>query len=235
MRLIALLALLIVTAALMMPNATRAQVRTPLRVAFLGDSLTLGLSASTEDRTYREIFLRRLSAESGRTVLPVVVDPFGMTDDALRRLPPLLAFQPDLVIVELGNHEVFAGSAQIDLLSQRYDQVLVEIERTGATVIAGTTAWLNYPAGSRLYSDALRVNEIIRRLCAARGIAIAELWGATVVRGDFISSESDPSFYPPFRGDDLHPNDAGHLALADTFWSAFLRDRARRVLTALAP
>jgi lysophospholipase L1-like esterase len=202
-----------------------------MRLAFLGNSLTYGLHASAHDRMYRELLRRRIFAEHPDGVeFSAFQDPFGLTDDALRRVPEVIEASPDVIILEIGNHEVFAGGEQIDRFPELYGELLDRIAGTGAVVIAGTVAWLNYPAGSREYADALRINEAIRRLCARRGIAVADLWTATVFRPDMISQPGDPSFLDPYEGDDLHPNDAGHRALADAFWNAFRQDRARRAL-----
>lgn len=206
----------------------------PVRLAFLGDSLTLGLHASADERMYREILARRiLGRNGGTTVATVVQHPFGMTDDAINRMGPVLDSRPDVIILEIGNHEVFAGPEQIELFPARYDTLLAYLQGTGATVIAGTVAWLNYPITSREYSHSLRVNALIRELCARRGIAVADLWSATVFRPEYISVPEQPSVIQPFEGDYLHPNDAGHQALADAFWDAYRRDLARRALEAL--
>jgi lysophospholipase L1-like esterase len=234
MRLLAMTSLVLVCLALL-PRLARAQPQRPLKVAFIGDSLTMGLNASEERTRYRDLFVRRLRLAEGDEALSVVIDPYGMTDDALRRLPPLLEFQPDLVIVELGNHEVFAGDGQIDQFPYQYDELLYQLQLTGATIIAGTVAWLNYPYDSREYRDAMRINAIIRNLSAHRGIAVADVWSATVTRPELISSAEDVSFLEPYSGDDLHPNDAGHRAIANAYWDAYQRERARQALAALAP
>lgn len=206
----------------------------PLRLAFLGDSLTYGLHASTQDHIYRELLGRRILAGNPRgVVFNEFQDPFGLTDDALRRVSSVIESSPDVVILEIGNHEVFAGGDDVERFPALYDDLLGQLEATGAVVIAGTVAWLNYPADSREFADALRVNQAIRRLCARRGIAVADLWTPTVFRSDMISQPGEPSFVDPYEGDDLHPNDAGHRALADAFWDAYRRDRTRRALVGL--
>lgn len=206
----------------------------PTRLVFLGDSLTLGLHASAPDRVYRELLGRRILGDRGQgTVHSVVQDPYGLTDDALLRVSEVIEAAPDVIILEVGNHEVFAGDDAIALFAERYGELLDRLAGTGAVVIAGTVAWLNYPADSRAFANALRVNAIIRQLCARRGIAVADLWTPTVFRPELISQPGEPSFLDPFEGDDLHPNDSGHRALADAFWDAYQRDRAGRALAAL--
>src|SRR3712207_6400346 len=94
---------------------------------------------------YREILARRMFGPGGGEVVATVIqDPFGMTDDAIRRMPPVLASRPDVIILEIGNHEAFAGGEQVELFPARYDELLGRLQSTGATIIAGTLAWLNY-------------------------------------------------------------------------------------------
>ncbi len=210
---------------------TAAAQREPVRLAFLGDSLTMGLHASSEGRMYREILARRILAVSGGEVVATVIQhPFGMTDDAIRRMPPVLAARPDVIILEIGNHEAFAGGVQVELFPARYDELLARLQETGATIIAGTLAWLNYAIDSHEYASAMRLNQMIRDLCARRGITVADLWTPTLFRTELISVAGQPSVIEPFDGDYLHPNDAGHAVLADAFWDAYRRDLARRTL-----
>jgi lysophospholipase L1-like esterase len=207
----------------------------PLRLAFLGDSLTMGLHASAEENMYRMILAERiLRANGGSIVATVIQDPFGLADDAVARVGPVLDAQPDVVIVEVGNHEAFAPAEEIDRFPARYEELLDYLQGTGATLVAGTLAWLNYPVESREYAHALRVNQMIRDICARRGVSVADLWTHTVFRYDLISQPGDLSATEPFDGDLLHPNDAGHRALADAFWTAYQREVARLALVAIA-
>jgi lysophospholipase L1-like esterase len=226
--LIALLARVLVA-----PDTAAAQ-RQPIRLAFLGDSLTMGLHASTTDQMYREVLARRiLDLHGGSIVSTVIQDPFGLTDDAIRRSGPVVESRPDIIVVEIGNHEAFTSGDQVDLFPERYEELLDRLQGTGAVLIAGTVAWLNYPEASNDFRRAIRINQMIRDICARRGIAVADLWSPTVFRYDLISRPGDSSVIDPFDGDDLHPNDAGHMALADAFWSTYRREYARRILAQL--
>ncbi|MGE0544193.1 MAG: SGNH/GDSL hydrolase family protein, partial [Dehalococcoidia bacterium] len=204
---------LLLVSALITPGTAAAQ-RQPIRLAYLGDSLTMGLHASATDQMYREVLARRiLDLHGGSVVSTVIQDPFGLTDDALRRSGPVVESRPDIIILEIGNHEAFTSSDQVDLFPARYEELLDRLQGTGAVLIAGTVAWLNYPEDSDDFRRALRVNQMIRDICARRGITVADLWSPTVFRYDLFSRPGDPSVIDPFDGDDLHPNDAGHMAL----------------------
>jgi lysophospholipase L1-like esterase len=180
--LIALLARVLVA-----PDTAAAQ-RQPIRLAFLGDSLTMGLHASTTDQMYREVLARRiLDLHGGSIVSTVIQDPFGLTDDAIRRSGPVVESRPDIIVVEIGNHEAFTSGDQVDLFPERYEELLDRLQGTGAVLIAGTVAWLNYPEASNDFRRAIRINQMIRDICARRGIAVADLWSPTVFRYDLIS------------------------------------------------
>lgn len=230
-----LLALSLLTlAALLAPREAAADIRPAMRVAFLGDSLTLGLHASRPDLIYRQLLLDRIARDQPALDIKVVIqDPFGMTDDALMRLPAVLEYRPDLIFIEIGNHEAFAGGEEVELFEARYDELLSRLQETGATTVVSTLAWLGYSLGSREYQDSLRLNATIRRLAARRGIPVADVWSPTVWRPAYLSAPEDESFWEPYTGDSLHPNDAGHRALARAFWDAYQRDRARRALVDL--
>ncbi|MGH2584676.1 MAG: SGNH/GDSL hydrolase family protein [Dehalococcoidia bacterium] len=206
----------------------------PLRLAFLGDSLTMGLHASADDNTYRMVLAERILRPNGGSIVATVIqDPFGLADDAVARVGPVLDVQPDVIILEVGNHEAFAAAEEVDRFPARYEELLDYLQGTGATLIAGTLAWLNYPVESREYAHALRVNQMIRDLCARRGVPVADLWTPTVFRYDLISQPGDVSAVEPFDGDRLHPNDGGHRALADAFWSAYQREVSRLALVTI--
>lgn len=213
--------------------AAQVAARPPLRVVFFGDSLTFGLSASAREREYQSLLFQRLLGDGadrrGGLSVSVFQDPVGLTDNALERVPVVLAARPDIIFLEIGNHEVFAGGVALETFPGWYDELLTRLQASGALIIAGTLTWLNYPPGSRQYADALRLNALLRALCAAHGIAIADLWGATLFRDDFIARPGDPAFYPPYEGDNLHLNDAGHAALAEAFWQSYQRVAACRL------
>jgi lysophospholipase L1-like esterase len=214
------------------PAATAA----PPMIVFFGDSLTYGLYASRPEHTYRELLLARLAhTRDAGPAAAVIQSPYGLLDDAQRRLPQVLALRPAIVFLELGHHEALAADADLALFESRYADILDRLLAGGAEVIPGTLAWLGWPADSREYATALRLNGIVRRLAAERGLVVADLWTRTDLRPELISTPADATFFPPFRGDDLHPNDAGHRALAEAFWRAYRILRARPPLARPGP
>ena len=194
----------------------------PATVVFFGDSLTAGLHASQPDFAYRQILFNRIrDAVPAGESLAFIQDPFGLMDEALTKLPLVLAAKPSLVFVELGHHEIWADDYQVGLFEARYGEALDALLRSGADVIPSTLAWLGDPATSDPYRRSLVINDIIRRQAQMRGLVVAELWRMTDLRRELLSTPDDVSFISPYIGDDLHPNDEGHRLMAEAFWRAF--------------
>lgn len=191
-------------------------------IVFFGDSLTAGLHASSPDASYRQLLLKRLAAthDAGPSYA-FIQDPLGLLDDAQAKVPLVLAARPTLVFLELGHHEIWSDEGQVERFESRYADILDHLLRGGSEVVPSTLAWLGADPDSFAYRASLRINDTIRRLAAARGLDVADLWSLTDRRPELLSTPDDVSFVEPYRGDDLHPNDAGHHVLADAFWDAY--------------
>jgi lysophospholipase L1-like esterase len=233
----AMVSLILIVAGLLLPRPAGADAAAPQPViVFFGDSLTQGLHASRPELTYRGLLLERLAKTRDAGPATVVIqDPVGLLDDAQRRVPQVIAARPSLVFLELGHHELWSDEEQLSLFEARYANILDRLLATGADVIPSTVAWLGYTPGSFQYIAALRLNAIVRRLAADRDLVVADLWTPTDRRADLISTPDDTSFIDPYRGDDLHPNDAGHRALAQAFWKAYRALRKRPLPLRTAP
>jgi lysophospholipase L1-like esterase len=206
-------------------RAARAS-RPPVTV-FFGDSLTAGLHASQPDLCYRGRISQRLkyTVDNG-PCYAFIEDPYGLLDDAQTKVPLVLGARPALVFIELGHHETWSNDDEVARFEGRYRTILDTILRTGADVVPSTLAWLASEPGTFTYDAARYINDVIRDLAGQRGLTVADLWTATDLRQDLISTPNDPSFVDPYVGDGLHPNDAGHRVLADAFWQAY-RDMRR--------
>ena len=76
----------------------------------------------------------------------------------------------------------------------------------GAPVVVGTVPSLDWRPSDPLYARANAISSIIAEEAAARAIPIADIWNATRDRPDLVSD------------DGMHPNDDGHLVIADAYW-----------------
>ena len=215
---------LIVTLVLATP---RAAPPTPTSLLFVGDSLTLGLYAADPQHTYAELLLDRIKEQRPVQWSESVIEhPYGLTDNAELKVLPYLSSHPQIIVVEVGTHEVHAPPVQQALFAQRYAHLLDRLAETHARIVAGTLPWLGYATGDPGYAEALRENQIIRREAAVRGDLVADLWDPTVGDYAMLSRPGETTFIPPYRGDFFHPGNLGHEILASAFWPVV--DRAEQ-------
>lgn len=174
----------------------------PLWVA-LGDSMTLGIGASTPDRGWVGQLAARMT---GWRVLNLGMNGGRVRDVLEQQIPALetLHPQPALVTLLIGSN---------DLMSPR-------LRRTLPTDLAALLRRL--PAGTVVgnqpgtHARALRVNRMIDDAVAERGLVLAEL--------------RDPrtrNWRNKLAADRFHPNDRGYTGIADVFGEAV--DRRPRV------
>jgi acyl-CoA thioesterase I len=174
----------------------------------VGDSLTNGLYA-TDGRGWVYMVADALPGYT----LEVVRAP-GV-DNAIDFLPAELAdHAPQLVTIEVGINNINytdGGMAGATFLA-RYVAMLTILKDAGVPrVVACTVPWTAEVPGSIQYDRALQFNAIINFTVPAFGYEVADCWGATVERWDYLSSI-----------DKFHPNDAGHRAIADAALRAIL-------------
>lgn len=188
-------------------------------ILFVGDSLTLGIAAVDPAHDYEQLLLDRLRQDQPLDWAQTVIEhPYGLVDNAELRAAPYLSEHPQLILVEVGTHDVQAPPAQQALFAARYAHLLNHLAESGARIIVATLPWLGYPPGGHDYADALRFNQIIQADAAARHYPVVDLWQPTVGDYAILSTPEDPTFEPPYRGDFFHPDDLGHRILANAFW-----------------
>lgn len=210
--------LLILVILLTLPNQVGGPAA-PTSILFVGDSLTLGLSAVDPAHSYEQLLLDRLQKlRPIEWAASVIEHPYGLTDNAELRAAPYLGGRPRTIVVEVGTHEVHAPPEQQALFQQRYAHLLDRLAETHARVIVGTIPWLGYAPADGGYQEALRINSIIRSEAARHGDVVVDLWHPTVGDAAILSTPSQSTFMPPFQGDYFHPGNLGHEILANSFW-----------------
>ncbi len=137
--------------------------------------------------------------------------------------------RPDVVFLELGINEVIRSDecelVPDDVWAAHFGNLLdrLQVLSPDVRVVVGTVPWSGWPEGSEMRARGSVFNQWIRAEAEARGMAVADLWAATVDRPDGISSAADPNPFPPsYRGDGFHPNNAGHRRIASAFWTAYV-------------
>jgi len=182
-------------------------------IVFVGDSLTLGASASAPANTY----VYQVVDFLGRPWNAFLSFTSGTDLDAACQ-----AGQGgySVAIIELGAHAVIEGQMSPDQFRQYYSALLDCAG--GETVVAGTIPWLGWSADAPEYARADLYSQIIRDEAVKRGMPIADLWSAMKLQPALISIPQDYVFFGSYQGDNFHPNDAGHAVIAQTYEQAFV-------------
>lgn len=168
-----------------------------VQTVVVGDSLSAGFYASSEDLG----FARLVTDELG----PVETLTTARAHQTLATVSGVASVPPgvELAIIELGTNDVGAGTPLEDFSGQ-YRSLVTSIRAASPfaeIVCLGTwTGWGD------------DYDEAVENACATvdgTTIPLIDLFRAEENRG----SEGHPTFLGP--GDDFHPNDLGHRAIAD--------------------
>lgn len=157
-------------------------------VAF-GDSLTVGVGASSPAKGYTSILEERLGT-------PIINKGVvgNTTEDALKRLDAdVLSEKPDIVLVLLGSNDYLKGMQQ-QVTFNNLRSIILRIQSGGALVVLiGARGGLLNDKFSRDFEK------------------LAKESGSLFVPGimDGIIGEAS------LMSDEIHPNDAGYLKMAD--------------------
>ena len=170
-------------------------------VVALGDSLTAGLGVAAD-----EACPARLEARLRREGYPHRVVNAGVSGDTsaggLRRLDWALRSQPEIVIVALGANDGLRG-LPVEALAENLERIVERLRAAGVRVLL---------AGMRMppnYGDAYT------RAFAQAYAAVARRTGVPLVPFLLDGVAADPALN---QADGIHPNAAGHQAIADRLW-----------------
>ncbi|MGD0766323.1 MAG: SGNH/GDSL hydrolase family protein [Dehalococcoidia bacterium] len=193
-------------------------------IAFIGDSLTLGSDASSLSKTFFRLVTHDLDQrgvqEDAR--LFISADPrfdLSAASQAAKR-------DRDVIIIELGIHAALDDAVTADDFRVLYSTLLNCVVGDDTIVVAGTVPWLGWDPGSDSYARAEQFSQIIVEEAARKQVAVADLWSATNLHAELISTPADHSFLPPYRGDNFHPNDVGHAVIAQVYENALAGELA---------
>jgi lysophospholipase L1-like esterase len=208
---------------------TRAKLHSghPLKIAFLGDSITLGAEATRwwEDRydehstPWKGRLVHALRTRFPASTLSVIEAWRGGTPVAygLEKLPWVLAQQPDLVIVAFGANDADgpAGGAprtSVAAFGEALATLAARSRAAGAEVLFVTPfplhPWLRNGAAQRLADDYIPV---LKRTAAREGAAVAD------VHTDYVNLNTRGiPYWSQNHNWTNHPGDFGHRVYADT-------------------
>ena len=179
----------------------------PKRLLVIGDSLTNGLYATAEQNTF-------VSIVSKNTDMPTARRAAATLKDAVPLWMNLKAWQPDVVVIELGINDV--NGRQWNARWKKSYQTLVEdIQATGAKVVVCTTFWIGIDDQNPIYALHVGLNNDVRDIAQRTGATLADLWAATEGCADCVSTPDVVSYFSPhYHGDNMHPSDIGHAVIA---------------------
>ena len=177
------------------------------RLLVIGDSLTNGLYAAAEQNTFVSIVSRNTGMLTARRAVATL-------RDAIPLWVNLKAWQPDVVVIELGINDI--NGRQWNAQWKKDYQALVEdIQATGARVVVCTTFWIGIDDQNPIYPLHVGLNNDVREIARQTGATLADLWAATEGCADCVSTPDVVSYFSPhYHGDNMHPSDTGHAAIA---------------------
>jgi len=211
------------------PPVERAQA--PAHIWILGDSLTGGLYASSEEAAFRTLLFGKLQEQYGHQIEELYWRRLCALASLEERWEEM-AGRPDLVFIEIGiNDMANVNCEQIpeSAWRARFAAMLDRIRERApdAMIVVGTIPWCDWSEENPTRDRALVYNDWIRAEADARNLAVADLWAATVERPDGLSAPEQASPFPPrYQGDHFHPNDVGHARIAETFYQAYIEHYA---------
>lgn len=146
------------------------------------------LAAQADDFAYANLAVR------GKLIGQIVAD----------QIEPAIALAPDLITFSAGGNDVIRPGSDPDAVAQQFQDAVVRLSRTGATLVVFTGIDTQFtPVFRGIRGKVAIFNEHIRVIAAAHDCIVADQWGLRVVQ--------DGRF---FDDDRLHYNSLGHHEVA---------------------
>lgn len=178
------------------------------KVAFFGDSITVG-GGTSDAKFYGFAYL----AAARLSRMGVHSDVWGYggcgAGQLCEKAPEIAAKSYGTVVLEAGTND-WNYACDIGVFEEDYSRLLDIFSDSGAKICCMSLGWFSDWAGP--IPNPVResgYNEVIRKLCAERGIAYIDVYSA--MKDSALSFEE--LTYPPDR---VHPNDAGAKLFAET-------------------
>ena len=189
------------------PNETAHPWR---RMVAIGDSFTEGIGDPEPGRPGGH----RGWADRVAEVLSAQVPDFAYANLAVRgkligqivadQIEPALALRPDLVTFSAGGNDVIRPGSDPDLVAQQFEDAVVRLSSTGATLVLFTGIDTNFtPVFRGIRGRVAIYNENIRAIADRYDAIVADQWALKEVQ--------DMRF---FDDDRLHYNSLGHHEVA---------------------
>ena len=203
---------------LLLPS--RAQSITRPRLLVMGDSLSVGLYATSEQNGFKHVLANKLGADlascRGSNLQHIVTC-----------WESYQVWYPDIVVIEIGLNDAsnFNGLAMSENdWVETYANFVADIQATGARVVV-TTLFHGRPSHHPLYATYERYNGHIVDIANDSGAVLADVWAMTKDCAGCVSAPGVVSPWGPnWEGDNFHPSDVGHKVIAHTIYEAWQQE-----------
>lgn len=202
------------------------------KIAFLGDSITQGCGATSEDKTFWRVLAQRTGAEcygygiSGTRIAPQLNVPEGEEDQYYATRVDTMIPDADIVVVFGGTNDFGHGDAPFGnvkdtdertfcgayhnlcrKLIARYPQSQIVIMTPTHRDSEDKNVWNE--RGIRLSTDLRGYVDAIVEIAAFYAIPVLDLFRVSGIQPRV------PELKQLYMPDGLHPNDAGHVRIAE--------------------
>lgn len=187
----------------------------------LGDSLSVGLYASQATGGWAYILADRLGYDLIMTSGNHRNICWAREQWAAAQAAGIV---PDVIVLEVGLNDLNPNRQCLpeSQYAAAYGALLDDLLATGARVYAVNL----FATGAQIdEAAALRYNKIIAGEAGKRGVAVADIWTATVGCERCVSQQSDFAAFAPYHGDGFHPGDYGHAVIAGVVYDTMMPGR----------
>lgn len=188
--------------------------RGTLAYSYMGDSLSEGYYASTEDKRFVQVYADMLKEKMGYDVKVAGNSGYGGTTiNGLNGIDEINSQNPDLITIEFGTNDSDPqNGSNIDTFTANLNQMIDGVSKNGEKEpkIILVTTWYQ--------SDkAIPFDNAIKEIGKNRGIPVADIsdiWKDATNKG--------PEGKETFKGlsDNWHPNDKGMKLIAERIFEA---------------
>jgi acyl-CoA thioesterase I len=179
----------------------------PLRVLFVGASVTQGWFASSRDHAYPALVVKGLAGERHVRVR-TMARPGATSEEAADWN---VAVPSDVVVVQIATND-FVRDVPVDVFAATYAELLDRVRAASPRAdLVCLGAWLDPSSVNHLGAMAVDYDVAVRTACGAEGGHYVDVSAAYLdVRNHGPAGR--PTYQGP--GDLFHPNDRGHAELA---------------------
>ena len=193
------------------------------RYMALGDSLAAGYGAVPATQGYVYLLYRSGVFDTVPNILLSNAGVIGATSQHVldhQVAQACEAFQPTVVTLDVGGNDLVAIAGGADpqqvfaVFTQNYAAILDTLQHClrAGTAIYVANLYNPFPGDPQAEAVTQTANDIIAAIAGARGIPVADVFGAFDGRRGLLISERHGA-----EEFEIHPTNAGHRAIADAF------------------